>query len=58
MLIRSLSLTSIRLDMQSKLAEELKTEREMREAQEQVTQKQRLEFDDIQKQLEVSGRMW
>ena len=58
MLMRSLSLTSIRLDMQSKLAEELKTEREMREAQEQVTQKQRLEFDDIRKQLEVSGRMW
>ena len=56
--MRSLSLTSIRLNMQSKLAEELKIKREMHEAQEQVTQKQRLEFDDIQKQLEVSGRMW
>ena len=56
--MRSLSLTSIWLNMQSKLAEELKTEREMCKAQEQVTQKQRLEFDDIRKQLEVSGHMW
>jgi hypothetical protein len=29
----------------------------MREAQELVVQKQRLEFDDIRKQLELSGRM-
>ena len=40
--------------MQSKLAKELKAEREMRKAQQLVAQKQRLEFDHIRKQLEVS----
>ena len=50
-------LTPIQLDMQSKLTEELKAKREMCEAQELVVQKQRLEFDDIRKQLEVSGHM-
>jgi phage-related protein len=43
--------------MQSKLAKELKAERKIREAQEQVAQQQRLEFDDIRKQLEVSDRI-
>ena len=40
--------------MQSKLAKELKAKREMCEAQQLVAQKQRLEFDHIRKQLEVS----
>jgi hypothetical protein len=50
-----LSQTPIQLDMQSKLAKELKAEREVREAQERVARNQRLKFDNIQKQLEVSG---
>jgi hypothetical protein len=54
-LMNSLSQTPIQLDMQSKLAEELKAEWEVHEAQEQVARNQRLEFDDIRKQLEVSG---
>ena len=52
-----ISLTPIQLNMQSKLTEELKAKWEMCEAQELVVQKQRLESDDIRKQLEVSGHM-
>jgi hypothetical protein len=46
-LMNSLPLTPIQLDMQSKLAKELKAEREIRKAQERIAQQQRLEFDDF-----------
>jgi hypothetical protein len=49
-----LTLTPIQLDMQSKLAKELKAEWEVREARERVARNQRLQFDNIQKQLKVS----
>jgi hypothetical protein len=49
-----LTLTPIQLDMQSKLAKELKAEWEVREAQERVARNQRLQCDNIQKQLKVS----